>query len=256
MNFQNHTVLVTGAGGGIGRAIATAFVQAGANVMANDMDGSRLQETLTKLQSMGEDRIGTFVADVRDRNEVEALSAETLQRFGRIDILVNNAGIGPSTPVLEMADEEWDAVLATNLKGPFLLSRAVARHMVSRGEGGKIVNITSGSYKTARIGAAHYCASKAALAMLTKVLALELAEHRINVNSVAPGLIDIEKRSTPRQYVDAFTKMIPLGRMGRPDEVARAVLFLASKDAEYITGAILELSGGAIAGWYNMPRSR
>lgn len=256
MDFQDHTALVTGAGAGIGRAIVTAFVQAGACVMANDIDGARIDETLTVLRPMAGDRIAPYVADVRSQSEVNAMVAETTQRFGPIDILVNNAGIYPNTPVIHMSVEEWDTVMETNLRAPFLLCQAVARHMIKRGKGGKIINITSSAYKSARRGAAHYCSSKAALAMFTKVLALELAEHRINVNSVSPGLIDVGPRpGVSRQYIDMLVKMIPLGRMGRPDEIARAVLFLASQDAEYITGEILEVDGGTLAGRYSLPLS-
>ena len=257
MNFQNRTVLVTGAGAGIGRAIATAFLQAGACVMANDVDVAGLEETANLLRSLAEERMATCVADVRAKSEVDAMVEETTLRFGPVDILVNNAGIYPSTPVTEILEEEWDAVIETNLRGPFLLCQAVARQMVKRGKGGSIINITSGAYKSARVGASHYCSSKAALAMFTKVLALELAEHRVRVNSVSPGLVDVGPRPFVSQvYKDALVKMIPWGRMGRPDEIARAVLFLGSEDAEYITGEILEVDGGALAGRYSLPLSR
>jgi NAD(P)-dependent dehydrogenase (short-subunit alcohol dehydrogenase family) len=256
MNFADRVVLVTGAAGGIGRAIAAAFLETGAAVMANDMDGDRLREAATDLQSIAENSFDLNVGDVRVSDAVESMVVETTRRFGRIDILVNNAGIGLSSRVVDMSEDEWDAVLNTNLRGPFLLSRAAARHMIERGGGGKIINITSGSYKNARIGASHYCASKAALAMFTRVLALELAEHRVNVNSVAPGLIDIERRKTPPDYIKAYLQMVPWGRMGKPEEIAQAVLFLASEKAEYITGEILEVSGGSSAGLYFLPQSR
>ncbi len=256
MDFQNRTTLVTGAGAGIGRAIATVFVQAGACVMANDIDGKRIGETVALLKPMAGDRIASYVADVRSQREIEGMVEETTRRFGPIDILVNNAGIYPNMPVLLMTPEEWDSVMDTNLRAPFLLSQAVARRMVERGMAGKIINITSSAYKSARRGAAHYCSSKAGLAMLTKVLALELAEHRINVNSVSPGLIDVGPRpGVSQRYREMLIKMTPWGRMGRPDEIARAVLFLASEDADYITGEILEVDGGALVGRYFLPLS-
>jgi len=257
MDFQNRSVLVTGGGAGIGRAIGTAFVQAGACVMVNDIDAAGIEETAKLLGPIAGDRIATYVADVRAKAEVEAMVKETTRRFGPVDILVNNAGIYPSTLLTDMSEEEWDTVIETNLRGPFLLCQVVARQMVERGEGGKIINITSGAHKSARVGASHYCSSKAALAMFTKVLALELAEHHINVNSVSPGLIDVGVRPfVSREYRDALIKMIPWGRMGTPDEIARAVLFLGSEDAEYITGEILEVDGGSLAGRYSLPLSR
>jgi len=254
MDFKDRTVLVTGAGGGIGRAIATAFVQGGAKVMANDLDKGRVEETAALLRSIAGDRIATYVADVRMKSEIDAMVAETIRCWGCVDILVNTAGMCPNSPVTEMRVEEWDDVMATNLRGPFLLCQSIARQMIERGKGGKIVNITSGAYKSARRGAAHYCSSKAALDMFTRVLALELGEHHINVNAVAPGLTDtgaLVKAS--EQYKETLVRSIPWGRMARPEEIARAVLFLASEESEYITGETLLVDGGSLAGRYFLP---
>lgn len=256
MDFRDCTVLVTGSGAGIGRAIVTAFVKAGARVMANDVVRANVEETAGLLRPIAADRIATVVADVRVKTEIDVMVAETTRRFGPIDILVNNAGICPSSSVIEMPVEEWDAVMATNLRGPFLLCQAVARQMVERGKGGKIINITSGAFKSARKGAAHYCSSKAGLDMFTKVLALELGEHHINVNAVAPGLTDTGAvAETPEHYRDTLVKAIPWGRMARPEEIARAVLFLASEESEYITGETLLVDGGSLAGRYFLPPS-
>lgn len=257
MGFENRTVLVTGASIGIGRAIATAFLEAGARVMANGRNPEHMKDAEASLREIGGDRLATFVGDVRDKSEVQAMVAEITRIFGPIDVLVNNAGIYPNRRVVDMPEEEWDAVIDTNLKAPFLVCQAVARQMIERGAGGKIVNITSTAGRSGRLGASHYASSKAALQMFTQVLALELAEHRINVNAVAPGLIDVGSHApiTP-QYRDAITKTTPWGRAGRPEEVARAVLFLASDDAEYITGDTIVVDGGILAGRFTLPLSQ
>ena len=256
MDFHDRTVLVTGAGAGIGRAIALAFLQKGAKVMLNGRHLDSLKETLSMAQGLLEHQAEVFVADVRSEEAVEKMVEETIRRLGFIDVLVNNAGIYPNKLVVEMDAEEWDAVLDTNLRAPFLICRAVARAMIARGKGGKIINITSGVHRSARKGAAHYASSKAALTMFTKVLALELAEHRINVNAVSPGLIDVGPHMPVTQaYKDSLVKMIPWHRMGRPDEIAKSVLFIASEDAEYITGESFEVDGGAGAGRYFLPLS-
>jgi 3-oxoacyl-[acyl-carrier protein] reductase len=256
MDFHDRTVLVTGAGAGIGRAIALAFLQKGAKVMLNGRHLDSLKETLSMAQGLLEHQAEVFVADVRSQGAVEKMVEETIRRFGSIHVLVNNAGIYPNKLVVEMDAEEWDAVLDTNLRAPFLICRAVARAMIARGEGGKIINITSGVHRSARKGAAHYASSKAALTMFTKVLALELAEHRINVNAVSPGLIDVGPHMPlTQEYKDSLVKMIPWHRMGKPEEIAKSVLFIASEDAEYITGESFEVDGGAGAGRYFLPLS-
>jgi 3-oxoacyl-[acyl-carrier protein] reductase len=256
MYFNDRNVIVTGAGAGIGRAIALAFLQQGAKVMLNGRRLDSVKETLSLVQDLREHQAEVFVADVRSQEAMEEMVEETVRKFGSIDVLVNNAAIYPNKMVVEMDTEEWDVVLDTNLRAPFLICRAVARKMISRGQGGKIINITSGVHRSARKGAAHYASSKAALTMFTKVLALELAEHRINVNAVSPGLIDVGPHMpVTQEYKDSLVKMIPWQRMGRPDEIAKAVLFIASDDAQYITGESFEVDGGAGAGRFFLPLS-
>lgn len=255
--FARNVVLVTGAGSGIGLSIARQFLKAGATVIVNDIGPQQVEAGLTALASDSRDCAHGFAADVRDPDQVRAMVASITARHGAVDILVNNAGVYPDSLALEMTVEEWDQVMDTNVKGAFLVSQAVARAQVARGGGGCIVNIASGSYASAREGCAHYCASKAALVMLTKVLAMEFARHRIRVNAVAPGLIDVRDSGSTLSdaYMQATLSQIPWSREGRPNDVAHAVLMLALPEADYITGAVLAVDGGLSLGRYGIPRS-
>jgi 3-oxoacyl-[acyl-carrier protein] reductase len=254
--FSGRRVLVTGGGSGIGRAIATAFVRAGAWVVIVDVVADRVAATTAELEE-GPGRAFGVAGDIRTTAAVERIVEAATGHLGRIEVLVNNAAIYPNCPVIEMPDDQWEAVIGTNLTGTFLMSRAVARRMVAEETHGHMVNIASGAYQSARRGASHYCASKAGIVMLSKVLAQELAEHRIHVNVVSPGLIDVGRRGDVNPaYRDTLIKNIPWGRAGQPAEIAEAVLFLASRRAEYITGAVLDVHGGAGAGRFFLPYSR
>ncbi len=249
MRFDGEVALVTGAAQGIGLAIVRSFLEAGARVALNDRTTDQVHAGLRRLGGSQADLLGQS-ADVTRRQEVESMIQEVVRAFGRLDIVINNAGLYPVTPVLEMSEEEWDAVVDVNLKGTFLVSQASARQMVLQGHGGKIVNISSGSYKSGRVGCAHYCAAKAGVVLFTQVLAMELAEHKIRVNAVAPGLIDVPESLTrvSPDYAAATLAVVPWGRLGLPDDIAKAVLMLCSDDADYITGTVLSVDGGLSAG--------
>ncbi len=254
--FAGRRVLVTGAGAGIGRGITATFVREGAWVAAVDFVPERVTEVAGALRE-GPGKVFGIAGDVRTAAGADRIVEEAARHLGRIDVLVNNAAIYPNCPVIEMPDEQWDAVIGTNLGGTFRMSRAVARRMVAGKIQGHIVNISSGAYKSARRGASHYCASKAAVVMFSKVLAQELAEHRIHVNVVSPGLIDVGRRGDVNPtYKDTLLTNIPWGRMGQPAEIAEAVLFLASRRAEYVTGSVLDVDGGTGAGRFFLPYSR
>lgn len=254
--FSGRRVLVTGAGSGIGREIATAFVREGAWVAAVDIVPERVRDVEAALTE-GPGRAFGIAGDIRTPGGVDHIMEEALGHLGRIEVLVNNAAVYPNCPVIEMPDEQWDDVIETNLRGTFLMSREAARRMVAHGIHGHIVNIASGAYKSARRGASHYCASKAAIVMFSRVLAQELAEQGVHVNVVSPGLIDVGRRGDVNPtYRSTLLTNIPWGRMGRPSEIADAVLFMSSPRAEYITGTVLDVDGGGSTGRYFLPYSR
>lgn len=246
-------VLVTGAGQNIGLAIARAFLAEGARVLLNDLDPAKLLHECNLLESYYGDRVRGWAGDVCSKADAVAMVAEMVEAWGGIDICINNAGIYPESTVLEMAEEEWDRVLAVNAKGTFLVSQAAARQLVAQGAGGQIINISSGSWKIAQVGYAHYCASKAAVVMFSQTLAMELARHGIQVNVIAPGFIENEHVSP--EYKAAFLPQVPAGRLGVPEDVAKACLMLAAGGADYMTGQTFQVDGGLSAGRYSIPLS-
>jgi 3-oxoacyl-[acyl-carrier protein] reductase len=249
----DQVVLVTGAAAGIGRGIASAFHEAGARVAVGDVREAALKRTASALGP------GVFaqVVDVRDADGVARFVDEAEKALGPVTVAVANAGIYPNTPVLDLGVDEWDRVMETNARGVFLTCQAAARRMVATGTAGKVITISSGAYASGRVGASHYCASKAAVVMFTRVLALELAPQRINVNCIAPGLIKVDSETSPisAEYETALTGQIPWGRTGSPRDIAHAALFLASPFADYMTGEVLAVNGGTSAGRAFLPLS-
>lgn len=251
--FTDRVVLVTGAAQGIGLAIVKRFLVEGARIALNDLTLEKVKAGLGKLDSEDASRVLGCVADVSVSSQVSDMVDQIAERWERIDITVNNAGIYPSRMVVDMTEDDWDRVMDVNAKGTFLVSQAVARYMIDCGIRGQIINMSSGSYHRGREGSAHYCASKAAGIMLTKVLAMELAPHGIRVNAVAPGLIDTGVSDLDKGYVEATLRQVPMGRPGRPEDVAEAVWGLAAMATDYVTGAVLAVDGGLALGRYGIP---
>jgi len=250
-----RSVVVTGAADGIGRGIAMHFAHLGDRVALLDYDADRLARTVSELTAEGGQVLG-IPTDVRSETAVDAAVAQATQTHAGLDVAVNNAAVYPNTAVVDMSVDEWDNVLDTNLKGAFLFLRAAARGMLAQGRGGKLCAITSGAYRSARRGAAHYCASKAGLVLLAQTLALELAEHGINVNVVSPGFIEVGLRpgvSVP--YRERIKHDIPLGHFGEPADIATAVAFLCSDEAKFVTGSVMTVDGGSGAGRFHLPYS-
>ena len=246
MRLQGKAAIVTGAGRGIGKAIAGKFLQEGAEVLICDVDPGRVEEAQRELASLG--AVHGAVADVTSREEVEGLVGRAKEALGRIDVLVNNAGIARYERFLEITDRDWNDTLAVNLTGVFLCSQMVAEEMKER-RSGAIVNMASTNGILGEPGLAPYNASKAGVVLLTKTMAIELAPHNIRVNSVCPGFILTDlalEGGLSEEEIRAYTSKIPLGRYGRVEEVANAFAFLASDEASFITGTELVVDGGQI----------
>jgi len=241
MEFKDKVAIVTGAARGIGKEIALTLAEAGATVIVADIDIQKTRKVVKKIKSKDRDLIALKV-DVSSKKEVFSMADEVIERFSTIDILVNNAGVSCIKPFEELTEEEWDRVMAINLKGVFLCSQAVFPVMKKKKKG-SIINIASQAGKSGGILiGANYSASKAGVISLTKSLAKYSAQYGITVNAVAPGLIATEM--TQDFPYDLST--IPLGRLGKPSDVAGAVRFLASEAANYITGETLDVNGGIL----------
>lgn len=247
MRLKERVAVVTGAGRGIGRAIARALAAEGARVALLDVNDAEARDAAGEIQKAGGDALA-LRADVTVRAQVETAVGEVLARYGTVHILVNNAGWDRPMPFIETTEEFWDRILAINLKSQIICTRAVLDPMVKQGYG-KIVNIASDAGRVGSTGEAVYSAAKGGVIAFTKTLARELARHRINVNCVSPGpaetpLFEEEFTKGKPGLAEGLKKAIPWGRLARPEDIARAVVFLASDEAEYITGQTLSVSGG------------
>lgn len=242
--LAGKVALVTGASTGIGAATAQRFVAEGARVA---LVARREERLLRTAEEIGEPkRVLAIAGDVARAADVERMVADTVERFGRLDIVVSNAGVHRVTPFAEIVDEEWDAMMAVNLTGGFHVCRGAARQMIGQGTGGSIVIVVSTNAFVAEPGMAHYNASKGGLLMLARSMAVDLAPYAIRVNAVAPGTIVTE---ITRPMLDAGFEFgsIPVGRIGEATEVAWPIVFLASDEASYVTGAVLVVDGGQSA---------
>jgi 3-oxoacyl-[acyl-carrier protein] reductase len=244
LNFEGKTVLVTGSTRGIGSAIAEEFAKHGANVVVSGTVEEKAQEVANLLaQNYGVKTLGVGM-DVSNPQSVEEAFKKIHSTFEGIDILVNNAGITRDTLFLRMKLEDWQKVLEVNLTGTFLVTKQVVRHMTKK-RWGRIINITSVVGFTGNVGQVNYSTTKAGLVGFTKSLAKELAPRNILVNAVAPGFIETDMTETLKEEIkEEYKRRIPLGRFGKPQEVARVVLFLASPMADYVTGEVIHVNGG------------
>ena len=246
MKLEGRTAIVTGARRGIGRAIALALAKEGANVTVGDISQEDCQKVVDEIEKMG--RKGLAVkCDVTATPEVEDMVSKTVAKFGKVDILVNDAGIIAFKPFLELTDEEWDSIISVNLKGQFLCARAAAREMI-KNKWGRIINIASISSGGCGIAfplIAHYTASKGGVMALTEALALELTSQGINVNAICPGAIDTNMVQSIKDsgQLEQVLARVPKGRLGKPEEIGSLAAFLASEEADYISGSAIVIDG-------------
>lgn len=246
MKLKDRVAIVTGSGSGIGRAIGLAMAREGARVAVVDLNEGGAQETVKEIQKEG-GQAHAYKADITKKAQIEAMVADVIKRWGTVHILVNNAGWDKVEPFVQSTEETWDKVLAINLKGPIICTRAVLDEMIKNGYG-KIVSIASDAGRVGSTGEAVYSAAKGGIIAFTKTIAREVARHRINVNCVCPGPTDTPlfaavTAENPK-LAESLKRVIPFGRLGQPEDLPPAVIFLASDEAGFITGQTLSVSGG------------
>lgn len=249
MKLENKVAIVTGASSGIGQAIAIGMAREGASIVVDYVgspDGAN--QTVQQIESAGGQALAVL-ADVSQPDQVATLLQQTVAKFGKLDICINNAGIEYKHPITEFPLDQWNKIIAVNLTGPFLCAQAAAKQMISQGGTGRIINISSVHQDLPMPGNAPYCASKGGLRMLMRTIAVELAPHGITVNNIGPGAIytpiDADVQANP-EMEKALMAEIPVGRWGKPEEVANLAIFLASDDASYITGSTYYIDGGML----------
>jgi len=241
MELKNKVAIVTGSARGIGRGIAIALAKEGCNVVVSDLNQDDCGKVVMELEKMKVKGLAVK-CDVSKKADVENLAKSSVKEFGKLDILVNNAGIFPFVPFEKMSESDWDKVLNVNLKSVFMCSQAAAKEMKN---GGKIISISSIAAFVGFEGLAHYCATKGGINAMTRTMALELAPKKINVNAIAPGAIDTPgAKMTDENMMKQTIAAIPWKRMGLPEDIANAVVFLASEKADYITGQTIIVDGG------------
>ena len=249
MKLSSKVAIITGAASGIGQAIAITMAREGASVVIDYVgspDGAN--QTVQQIESAGGKALAV-AADVSQPDQVTNLVQQAVQTFGRLDIFVNNAGIEYKHPITEFPLDQWNKIIAVNLTGPFLCAQAAAKQLIAQGGGGRIINISSIHQDLPMVNNAPYCASKGGLRMLMRTIAVELAPQGITVNNIGPGAIftpiDADVQANP-EMEKALMAEIPLGRWGKPEEVANLAVFLASDDASYITGSTYYIDGGML----------
>ncbi|HEV2096107.1 MAG TPA: 3-oxoacyl-[acyl-carrier-protein] reductase [Chthoniobacterales bacterium] len=246
MRFDDQVAIVTGAGRGIGHAIAVRLASEGARVACVSRTETNARKTTDEINAAGTETARAYAVDVANHAAVQTTGAQILQEFGRVDILINNAGVTRDGLSMRMSLEDWNVVIDTNLKGAFNFAQAIMRPMIKQ-RSGRIINIASVIGLIGNAGQANYAASKAGLIGLTKSLARELASRGITVNAIAPGLIETDMTSVLSEEVrQNIISRVPLGQLGHPDDIANAVAFVASAEARFITGQVLVVDGGMV----------
>lgn len=244
MKCNGKIAIVTGAGRGLGRGIARKLAQEGAVVVACDVALENVQETVKLIDTEG-GKAKAMACNVASLQDVEALFQSVIGEYGQVDVLVNNAGINRDSMIHKMSIEQWDQVIAVNLTGTFYMTQAAVKHMRER-DSGRIINISSASW-LGNVGQANYAASKAGVVGLTKTVAREVAKKNVTCNAICPGFIDTDMtRGVPEKVWDIMVSKIPMGRAGSPEDVANLIAFLASDEASYITGEVINVGGGMV----------